>query len=133
MRFLMLPILAVLVSCLLLSRVDSAALGQRRREAPNGRVVVVDNQSGRRIEVYWINRQKNPPSFHANSADGEGYPYGATTAINSYIGHEFELRELPSKRSNECATPGQCRKGHFQVNDQEDQGEILLLGPRTTN
>jgi len=101
--------------------VHSAALGIDRRESPNQRNVVLHNKSGRRVDLFWINRSVDPIEFRSNSENGEGYPYGASQGITSYIGHEFEIREMPSKRTGECRIPGDCSTGYFQVNDQEGQ------------
>lgn len=114
-------VLAVLIS--LPTGGDSAALGMERREAPNQRNVLVFNKSGRRVDIFWINRAVEPNEFRSNSENGEGYPYGASQGINSYIGHEFEIREMPSKKTGQCQIPNDCKKGYFKVNDQEGQSK----------
>ena len=105
------------------SSANAAALGMERRESPSQRNVVVYNKSGRRIDVFWINRHTDPVSYQSNSEGGQGYPYGASQGINSYIGHEFEIREMPSKTTGQCKIPNDCKKGYFQVNDQEGQSK----------
>ncbi len=114
-------ILALSTLIILPTSVNSAALGMERREAPNQRNILLLNRSGRRIDIFWINRSVDPIEFRSNSENGEGYPFGASQGINSYIGHEFEIREMPSKKTGECQIPGDCQKGYFQVNDQEGQ------------
>jgi hypothetical protein len=106
--------------------VNAAAFGKERREAPNQRNIVLYNQSGRRVDAFWINRSHEPNTYHSNSDNGEGYPFGAQQAINSYIGHEFEIREMPSKKTGACQDPDNCRKGLFQVNDQEGQSKYCM-------
>lgn len=113
----------ILLLATLTSPTEAAILGMSRREAPNSRKVNFVNQSGRRVDVLWINRSTNPISYVSNSENGEGYPYGATQGINSFIGHEFEIREMSSKRTGQCNVPGDCQTGYFQVNDQEGQSK----------
>jgi hypothetical protein len=48
--------------------------------------------------------------------------FGATSGINSYVGHTFEVQELPSKKG--CLQK-KCRKTHFTVSGDEDQGWLL--------
>jgi len=49
---------------------------------------------------------------------------GADFALDSFIGHEFEVRELPSKRTGLCKSEDQvCRNGFFAVSENQDQGE----------
>jgi len=103
------------------TNVNAAALGMERRETPTQRNVLLINKSGRRVDLFWINRFVDPIQFQSNSDNGEGYPYGASQGINSYIGHEFEIREMPSKKTGQCQIPNDCKKGYFQVNDQEGQ------------
>lgn len=120
-RLLALSALMLILQLSTTGTVNAAALGKERRETPNQRTIQLHNQSGRRVDVLWINRSVQPNTFISNSESGEGYPYGAQQGINSYIGHEFEVREMPSKKTGECRIPGDCKKGYFQVNEQEGQ------------
>lgn len=124
---LLLSTLIVILLSLPVSTVNAAALGKERRESPNQRKVFLHNQSGRRVDAFWINRADQPNTFHTNSEDGQGYPFGASQGINSYIGHEFEIREMPSKKTGECQIPGECQTGYFQVNDQEGQSKYIAM------
>lgn len=122
-------ILSFFIKALVLSSVctilvESAILGLERRENPNSRHVDVLNQSGRRFDIFWINRRTNPVSYHPNSENGEGYPYGATAGIASYVGHEFEIREMPSKKTGTCLFD-KCRTSYFQVNDRQKQRKTI--------
>jgi hypothetical protein len=101
--------------------VSSAALGKSRHEAPNQRSVSVSNLSGRRVDVFWINDSQTPVTYVSNSDKQEGYPYGGETAMLSYVGHKFEIREMPRKATGMCDQE-ECAKGYFEVNDQEKQG-----------
>lgn len=46
--------------------------------------------------------------------------YGGSSGINSYVGHEFEVHEIPSKTRG-CRNK-ECRKTGFVVSGDEDQG-----------
>jgi hypothetical protein len=49
---------------------------------------------------------------------------GADFSLNSFIGHEFEVRELPSMRTGSCKSKDQtCRNDFFAVSENEDQRE----------
>ena len=53
---------------------------------------------------------------------------GGDFALNSFIGHEFEVRELPSTRTGLCESKDQtCRNGFFVVSENDDQGECDAL------
>jgi hypothetical protein len=120
-------------TCLLLlllsapSLVSSAALGKYRHEVPNQRSIMFKNHSGRRVDVLWINVFEEPDEdgkqlLVSNSDKGEGYAYGSEQGITSYIGHEFEVQEMPAKSTGKCLGD-ECRTGYFKVNDEEDQSE----------
>jgi hypothetical protein len=100
--------------------VECAALGRSRRRTDSQRSIRFRNQSGRRTDIFWVNTFKEPNEFVTQSIDGEGYLYGADTSISSFIGHEFEVREQPSKKTGRCVYD-ECRKARFKVNDQENQ------------
>jgi hypothetical protein len=123
-----LPFLALLLLFLTLSlpctTVHGAALGRSKKSSqPHQRSFHFRNQSGRRVDVLWVNVHKTPNEFVSQN-DGEGYPYGGDTSISSYIGHEFEIREIPSKKTGQCLFD-QCRKTRFKVNDQENQEFVI--------
>ena len=102
--------------------VNAAALGKTRHKTPESREIFIQNETGRRIDVMWINRFVNPNTFHSNSPDEMGYAYGSSTGIDSFVGHEFEVRELPSKTTKQCLFgENACRKAHFQVSVEENQ------------
>lgn len=111
----------VFLAASLITTTHAAVLGMSRRGSPNARKFSFFNRSGRRVDIFWINRSTNPVSFVTNSDRGEGYPFGGSTGVDSYIGHEFEIREMPSKKTGECKIPGNCQKAHFKVNDREGQ------------
>ena len=108
--------------------VNAAALGKTRHKTPESREIFIQNETGRRIDVMWINRFVNPNTFHSNSPDEMGYAYGSSTGIDSFVGHEFEVRELPSKTTKQCLFgENACRKAHFQVSVEENQCKCICI------
>jgi hypothetical protein len=109
-----------------LGLVQANALGKPRREVATARSIKIQNKSGRRVDILWINRfnADGVVTYHSNSEDGKGYPYGGDTSINSYMTHEFKVQEMPSTTSSKCLGPNDtCRMGYFQVNKEEHQGK----------
>lgn len=52
---------------------------------------------------------------------------GASQSLSSYIGHTFEVRELPAKKSGVCAGDGDvCRVDHFTVSANQDQSKYFV-------
>jgi len=106
--------------------VDAGAiLGVQRRDkaSPQARGIYINNQSGRKVNMYWVNTFKNPEEFVPQFIDDGvivGCAYGADKSISSYIGHVFEIREEPSKRTGGCVF-SQCRKVRIKVSDRYDQ------------
>lgn len=123
--FLLSPLVLGSILLLFADRVDAATFGrQGRRRMANQRSFLIRNQSGRRADILWVDTSKEPHEFVSQSTDDDGYLYGSDTSISSYIGHEFEIRELPSKKTGRCVYD-ECRKARFKVNDQENQQIIV--------
>jgi len=54
--------------------------------------------------------------------------HGASFALNSFVGHTFQVRELAAKKTGVCAGEDEtCRVDHFTVNANQDQGEFVSL------
>lgn len=54
---------------------------------------------------------------------------GASFALNSFVGHSFQIRELPGKKTGVCEGEGQvCRIGTFTVNENRDQIVVVKEG-----
>ena len=106
-----------------------AVLGKRRAEKdnPQARSFAVVNQSGRKCDFYWVNVFVKPETFVPQFVeDGVtiGLAYGADKSVSSFIGHEFELRELPSKKTETCIYDT-CRSVRVKVSDRYDQKVTL--------
>jgi hypothetical protein len=99
-----------------------------RHENPSQRSVTIKNESTRKVEIFWVDNL-NPriaETFVSQSDDEVGYSYGADAGIISYVGHTFEIRELPGKKSGTCVQKT-CWKGRFVVNDEEKQGKTCCV------
>jgi hypothetical protein len=84
------------------------------------RDIKILNESGSRVEVYWIHPQTRAASLMSspNVMNGASFP------LNSFAGHEFEIRELPSATTGVCKGEDQvCRSAYFAVSENDDQGE----------
>mmetsp|Transcript_7731 Transcript_7731/g.18615 ORF Transcript_7731/g.18615 Transcript_7731/m.18615 type:complete len:492 (+) Transcript_7731:139-1614(+) len=115
-------VVLLLVSVAFIPSSNAHILGQpRRMETEAQRNVEIVNKSGRRVDVFWVNSQ-NPKKeeFVTQSDNADGIAYGAASGINSYVGHTFEIREMPGKNSGECLTET-CWKSRFTVSNEHEQ------------
>lgn len=88
---------------------------------PSARSINIMNESGRRVEIHWINPDDGSMVLQSTPDDLNG----ASLSLNSYAGHNFEVRELPAKKTMECAgEEKQCRIDRFTVKSTQDQGEL---------
>lgn len=81
------------------------------------RNIKITNDSGSRIVIYWVHPSTRDTAL---MSDAEGIPPGADFPLDSYVGHEFEVREMPLKSTGSCATE-QCRITHFAVSENDEQ------------
>lgn len=89
-------------------------------EDDESRSITIVNESGRRVEINWI----NPEDGKLELQSDPDVLHGATFDLNSFVGHDFEVRELAVRKTGVCAGEGQtCRVDHFTVNSNQDQGE----------
>jgi hypothetical protein len=97
---------------------------RRRNGNPQSRSVRVMNKSGVRIDIFWIHSTTN--ELAPSHTEGEGIMFGGETGISSYVGHSFEVQELPNKKTNKCVEKI-CRKAYFTVNTKEDQCTLYFF------
>ena len=84
------------------------------------RSITIVNESGRRVEVNWI----NPDDGELVLQSEPDVLHGASFDLNSFVGHDFEVRELAVRKTGVCAGEGRtCRVDRFTVNSNHDQGE----------
>jgi len=118
--------------------VDAGAiLGEERAEKdnPSSRSLLIQNESGRKVDMYWVNTFIEPEGFVPQFIeDGKttGLSYGASKSVSSYIGHQFEVREFPSKRTGHCIFE-KCRKFRIKVNDRNYQRVVINKDFSVTN
>ena len=84
------------------------------------RKITVMNNSGHRIDVHWIHPETDEMELLGDLLSG------ASTDFNSYVGHAFQVRELPSEETGACEGEEEtCRIDHFTENTDKDQSEFL--------
>jgi hypothetical protein len=77
------------------------------------------------VEVYWIHPQTRAGSLMTTP----NILNGALFTLNSFIGHEFEARELPSEKTGHCKSEDKiCNKANFVVSANADQAVTLNKG-----
>ena len=90
---------------------------------PDERSITIMNDSGRRADIHWVNPDTGEMVLQSNP----DVLNGASMDLNSYVGHTFQVRELPGKKTGVCAGEGEvCRVDHFTVNTNADQGELFV-------
>ena len=77
------------------------------------------NESGLKVEVHWIN-----PTTQETVLMSTPVVYdGATFPLNSFVGHSFQVREVPSDKTGVCSSEDQtCHAATFTVSENDDQG-----------
>ncbi|KAL3767046.1 hypothetical protein ACHAWU_004544 [Discostella pseudostelligera] len=91
----------------------------------HARSIIIANESSRRVEVHWV----DPVSGEMVIQSEPDILDGASLNLDSYVGHTFEVRELPAKKTGVCAGEEQtCRVDHFTVSSNNDQVIIIKDG-----
>ena len=84
------------------------------------RSIKIINESGSKVEVYWIHPQTRAGSLMTTPS----ILSGAMFPLNSFVAHEFEARELPSEKTGHCKSQDKiCKKTNFAVSANSDQGK----------
>ena len=84
------------------------------------RSIIIMNESSRRIEIHWV----DPVTGDMVLQSEPDILDGASLELDSFVGHTFEVRELPAKKTGVCAGDDQtCRVNHFTVSSNNDQGK----------
>lgn len=83
------------------------------------RHIRIMNDSGVKITVFWV----HPETREASLMSDPFVVVGAEFPLESYVDHEFEIRELADGASGECskAVDRTCRHTYFKVTDNDDQ------------
>jgi len=132
--------LGVVAAVLFSSLFSAVFVSARKRSAkvsnPNSRSIIIKNESGSKIDAFWI----NPTTRKIEASNFEnGIVYGGEGPLSSYVGHSFEVQELPVDNDEKKAeTPnqtgsakkcrkGMCRKAYLTVNKNYDQ--LFIIKP----
>ncbi len=84
------------------------------------RPIKILNESGSKVEIYWIHPQTGALSLMSTP----NVLNGASFNLNSFIGHEFEIRELPSSKTGVCkGTEQTCRTNYLSVTENSEQSK----------
>eukprot|EP00584_Thalassiosira_punctigera_P007889 CAMPEP_0172535056 /NCGR_PEP_ID=MMETSP1067-20121228/7220_1 /TAXON_ID=265564 ORGANISM="Thalassiosira punctigera, Strain Tpunct2005C2" /NCGR_SAMPLE_ID=MMETSP1067 /ASSEMBLY_ACC=CAM_ASM_000444 /LENGTH=477 /DNA_ID=CAMNT_0013319949 /DNA_START=14 /DNA_END=1447 /DNA_ORIENTATION=+ len=91
----------------------------------SARSIQIMNESSRRVEVHWI----HPDTGELVLQSTPDILHGASFALNSFVGHAFEVRELPTKKTGVCGGEEEaCRVDYFTVNKNQDQVIMIKDG-----
>jgi hypothetical protein len=91
------------------------------------RPIKILNESGSKVEIYWIHPQTGALTIMSSP----NVLNGASFNLNSFIGHEFEIRELPSSKTGVCKGNGNeqtCRTNHLAVTENSEQSKWSVVG-----
>jgi pyrimidine deaminase RibD-like protein len=101
---------------LLLSTVVAASAQATNRATSRGIKIV--NESGSKVELYWL----HPQTGEGSRMSDPSILHGTSFPLDSFVGHEFEVRELPLISTGVCKSDDQtCRTGIFAVSGNDDQ------------
>ncbi len=95
------------------------AIAAVKSAAQDPRNINIHNESGSKVEIYWIH-----PDTKETVLQSSPYIYnGATFALNSFVSHAFEAREIPGKSGKCAGKDDTCRVGYFAVNENDNQSK----------
>jgi len=107
--------LSVALLCSVLNAFVTA--GPATTKTTERNILFVNNYSSR-IELYWV----HPDTREGFLMSNPDIMSGADFNLNSFIGHEFEVREKPSIRTGVCKSEDQTCRNHFlKVSENNDQ------------
>mmetsp|Transcript_3274 Transcript_3274/g.6831 ORF Transcript_3274/g.6831 Transcript_3274/m.6831 type:complete len:486 (-) Transcript_3274:225-1682(-) len=92
---------------------------------PTERPITILNESSRRISIHWIHPETNELVLQSTP----DILNAASQTLNSYVGHTFQVTELPAKKTGVCAGENEeCRVNYFTVNENDDQIVFVKQG-----
>ena len=84
------------------------------------RKINILNDSGSRVEIHWV----HPTTRETVLMTTPDIMHGGTFPLNSFVEHEFEVRELPSSKTGVCKSEDKvCRITTMIVSEGDEQGE----------
>jgi len=88
----------------------------------SGIEIHIVNASGGKIDAYWINPNTSNTEIVGTYADDPLKKH----RMNSFVGHVFEIREVPDEKGSGCGNGGGvCRVGRFEVGPEEGQFALV--------
>lgn len=87
------------------------------------RAIEFQNHSGSRVEVYWM----HPQTGEAVLQSKPFVKNGGVLDLNSYAGHVFQLREMPSTFNGAC-DEGECKMSFAIVTENEEHIVFINSG-----
>ena len=82
------------------------------------------NKAGVTVELFWVNPAGR--DLHPISSPGVGIANATAFRLSSFVGHEFEVREMPSERTGECANENKvCHSTNFVVPETENECKLF--------
>ena len=123
-------LICFLINSIIFFLLTAVTKAQAATNGSTARIIKIFNQSGSRVEVYWV----HPTTLERTLTSFPDVLNGATFSVNTYVGHQFEIREVPSKTTLSCQSEDQrCRSGYFTVSENDEQRKFLLVStPRNT-
>ena len=91
----------------------------RLNSQSTSRSIQLLNQAGVKVDFFWVNSATGQLA-DSNTPGGEGIAVGGDAASNSFVGHTFEVQELPDKQTKRCRRE-KCLTTRFTVSQNEDQ------------
>ena len=117
------PLFLLLLLLLQAFTMTVVVVTSQKTQHPTARSINILNESGRRVDIHWVNPDNGEMVLQTNP----DILAGASQSLSSYVGHTFEVRELPAKKSGVCAGDGEvCRVDHFTVSSNNDQSECCI-------
>lgn len=88
------------------------------------RLIQIMNNSFHSVEIYWV----SPVTGTKILQSTPNLRHGKSLTLNSHVGHIFEVREIPDKKTGACKGESDvCRVDHFTVNDNVNQSSKSYL------
>jgi len=115
-------LLPILMRSFQLAFLICPALAVRYSGKPDRQINIV-NESGVKIQIHWI----NPDTDELILQSDPFMHIGASFPLNSFVGHEFQVTELPGKGgvckgdSEPTTTTPECLVNYFAVNENHEQ------------
>ena len=96
------------------------ALHRQVRAEYEFRQIKIINQSAKPVSVLWIHPDSGAQQFLFSLVNGQ------ETGLDTSVGHEFQLREVPVDSSETCGSGGSdsCLSGYFKVTYDTNQGKL---------